>query len=432
MEHTGSDERLEAFRAEMEMQSKIPPKGDERIRAYSLANLEALVSMPAYRRIIQQAIEAKPDYPPSALANFTLRALQKPLIDRERSGYPRIFTTTAPWLEAIELVSDSTSKMHESYLYDVTERDLSSNIANRYGSVKLVAQLMRSRFNERPSILDIGCSQNHGLKKLSMNSKYPFPDIVAGELKLDAAGHVLGLVEEPEATALANQELHQPLRLHRTVGIDTVSIYDEDTRKFAFSCAHRPSELLDEAKVREYRMLDEEEKQHVKFVQGDFAAMDLDAIRKQAGVKRFDIVNFSTVLYQSTEPIRTIMLERAKQLLKPNGVILVQDFVEVEPQDPTRLNYYDNWFSQEYLYRTVMLDPAMSQDAFIELFRWDTSRCNQIVVSTDTWSKSEVNRDEQDQIEDGDFPPRPSDPTFPLNSLQAYAERSARIIATNR
>ncbi len=374
---------VESFEGELRLQALLPAGKDQRIAAFCKASIESLQESPRYRDLVGRLITDRDDLTPTNAVNLTLRGLQRQLMLKPRSGYPEVFEDQHAWKESIEFVCE-TPPAYEGFSYDVLNRNLQSNVSGRYKAVSLIATAMQSRLGKRPSILDVGCSRNHGLKRLTLGKKYPFRYHIAGRIIEDKLGNPLAANPDRRSTRKTREALDQGLRLNRSLGIDIEPLDDEGNRAWARSCSFYPSELLDTRLVKEYDDLDQIERKSIGFYQADFSRVTAEELEEEAPVSRFDMVTFSTVLYQASEEERTKMLKTATALLKPYGIILIQDFVDIDTDDPSRLVFYEHWHDEPYKYRTILLDPKVRGGNFIEQFRWDNGRCNTLLPPTDS------------------------------------------------
>lgn len=386
MEETGQDKKIEQFEQELQLQRRKPAGGDNRISAYCLASLDCLAEESSYGTLIESVMYEREFLAPSHAVNIALRALQKQLLRGNLRGhaagdrdYPYDYNSVEPWAEALRAVSEPSSVAYEEFFDDVTKRNVQSNVSERYKAVKLTALAMEPRVGKNPSTLDIGSCRLHGLKKLGSGVYFPFRDVGAEELIRNEAGDIIGTSNDHKSEQLLNSMLAKEFSLGESVGLDVVPIDDEQAKEWAKSCSFYPSEFLDAERVEEYDALELIEPENLSFYQADFSNIDLVHFRRDTGIEAYDIVTFSSVLYQVTSSQVEVMLENAKEVLKPGGVILLQDFVGVDKNDPTKLEFFNDWFKQPYIYRTILFDPAVNGDRLANVFRWDNGRCNTIL-----------------------------------------------------
>jgi hypothetical protein len=370
-------ERMLGFLHELHTQSDPRSTGDERIAAFAVAANRSIYDDEHFRNVIDGLLSDRSELAPSYAVNLVLRALQKQLSRRpDSTGYPDAYTTPEPWRDSIAWVSEpENTAEHYDFVADLTYRQVQSNVAERYKSIALIAQLMSPRLSEHPTILDVGCSQNQGLKKLALSGQIPF-----------APFHSMS-EQPPERTRLETEILNKLLvravPLGPSIGIDAIHADDANNKEWARSCSFYPSELLNDHRREEYDLLEMAHPPQVGFYQADFADLDIDDLLRQSPSERFDIVSFSTVLYQVSEEQRATMIANARKLLKPSGLIVIQDFVTLDEQDHTKLVFHPNWFEYSYIYTTVVIDPLDTTGRAHEVFRWENGRCNKMKAGRD-------------------------------------------------
>lgn len=379
------DYELQRFLSELDMQAQNPPAGDEFIAAYSAAFKELLTEDLGIRRELsyyyaQRHIYDK-QYGPSYTHNKWLRAIQKQLMrNAEIQNYPsEAWKQPGRWRAAITDIL-ANDLVVEEFEYDVIHRETQSNVAERYKSFKLIMLMLRDRLGVEPSVLDIGCSQNHGLMKLATG--FHFGKISAVELDSEGRPHT-----DYEVSSKVNRLLKTRLILGPSVGVDAIplkikkrnSIADEfeidpATREWVKACSFYPSELLDESLVHEYDMLD-----RIDSVNVGFEWLDIVDKSLELGEGFFDAVTLSTVLYQASDQDRLRMQEVAKRYIKPDGIVIYQDFAVKDRDDPTRLHFHETWFNDRFPYHTLVYDPHNPEE-LQDIFGWENGRCTKMIA----------------------------------------------------
>ena len=376
--HDPHSERMLGFLHELHTQADERATGDSRIAAFAIAASRSVTQNENFRKTIQELLEFRPDISPNYAVNLTLRALQKQL-NREayRREYPEAYTDPELWGQAITEVTNPTNLAeNDEFMWDIMYRHVQSNIAERYKSFVLLMHLMGNRFGENPSILDIGCSQNQGLKRIAFSHMLPFTPFQS----IIQDGHEAPSLE----MQILNRLVGTPLQLGPSVGIDIMHPRDVSNKEWARSCSFYPSELLIDQRREEYDLLDTAEPPQVGFYAADFSEFDHDDFNANSQTTKFDLVTFSTVLYQvSDEGQRQKMLDNARRLLKPHGLIVVQDFATVDPNDKTKMVFHPNWFEHTYLYGTMVIDPLDPTGQVHDVFRWENGRCKRMAAGSD-------------------------------------------------
>ncbi|HSX36814.1 MAG TPA: class I SAM-dependent methyltransferase [Patescibacteria group bacterium] len=398
----GLDERRDRFLEEIQDNS-VNNRLDPRINSFSSAVMLEYGATSAFRELLDSSLLARSDVEqPSLQANILLRSIQKQLLRRENKypkqfPYPEPYESVLAWRKDIRALSVSDTTERAELIHDLSTRYPLSNIVERYKAFSLITQLMRGRFDRRPNIIDVGCSQNLGLKKLAlkpMESDKPWQPAVS----FGSFGEVVVTGGSKQRNQDRSDTINKLLRYNRaignSVGIDIEPIDDPDVKEFARACSFYPSELLPAQPTKplvaeldnpppvdqaaEYDFLDSlnPDQPKISFFQGDFTNLDTAELTKKTGVSSADMVTISTVLDQVSQEARDSMLATARRLVKPHGLIVVQDFVHA--LSPTELEFYDNWFEQPYRYRTLISDGESSFTEFHELFRWYNGRCKRL------------------------------------------------------
>jgi SAM-dependent methyltransferase len=351
----------ELLRQELASQAIKPPGKDRIIAAFS----QSVLNMAGVARMaeLESVVDSRANITPSYGANLLLRGFQTQLLKSE-TDYPRLYTTESVWQKAIDNILDDDAA-YEQLTKDLTERNVQSNVVERYKAFKLVIGLLHDRLSEEFQMLDVGCSRNHGLKKLKLN--LPFRPFMSGFR--DTELFPSGLID-----VLFNAVNKQSLKLGHSVGTDINPIDNDDGNAFwAKSCSFYPSELLDESAVTEYDYLDHNEVEGVRFIEGDFSAYGL---KGRPAEKSFDVICASTFMYQLSDEDRVRARSLFRRYLAKDGVIVYQDFVRPSPDD-RHLDFERNWFASLFPYRTLIEFEEDKTSTVHEVFRFDGGRCRQ-------------------------------------------------------
>jgi hypothetical protein len=94
-----------------------------------------------------------------------------------------------------------------------------------------------------------------------------------------------------------------------------------------------------------------------------------------------DIVTFFTTLYERTPAERLQMLARAQETVKSDGLIIVQDFVLVEPERPHELNFAP-WYHRDnangWPYKSYVFDMNQPESGWQSFIDWNSGRCQKM------------------------------------------------------
>lgn len=356
---------LDELCLELKNQTLQPPGNDQRIAAFCQAVLLALKIPERYGALIE-VLQKMAAGSPSYRINHILRAFQHQLL-RDEQAYPRAFTTADVWLESMRQIIQSRSKLARLQ-DDSLHKQVQSNVVERYKAMKLVMGLLCPS-SDSLHVLDVGCSRNHGLKKVRLN--LPFAPMVCG---VDAFGTMpMQLLDR-----LLNDALQAPLLLGPSTGMDMMPFSLGRDAEWAKSCSFYPSELLNEKTVAEYDYLDKISLHGVDFIEGDIR----DAEMLEEHVSAFDVVILSTFMYQLQSGERTRARQNALRFLAKDGVVIYQDYGHADSSD-TLLEFEHSWFSQLFPYRTIVEFPYAEPDRLYELFRWSDGRCSTWIPGKD-------------------------------------------------
>lgn len=309
---------------------------------------------------------------PHYAINKFLRGMQADLL-QHNPLYSQGFEELQPWFEAFDEISLDHSRK-QTLLYNVTERDIQSNVANRYKAVKFIAALMADRWEGEPSHLDVGCSRLHGSKKLvyesdSHNNILPFSPIDI--LDTDNNEHFM---ENIHMSALVNLALSQHVEFGTVNGIDITNIDNPLIKHWAKACSLKPNELLLPNKKAEYELLDglDPKHQRIGFFRGDFSSnTEVKAFRDWSSTRDYDIITFSTVFYLGSKAARRNMLVNAANVLSENGIILILDAP-------------DGNFEKPYNYYLSAIDGQNIENGEQTILRFNNGRCEKAMLESGT------------------------------------------------
>ncbi len=358
---------FDSLQQELVDQVLQPPGSDQRIAAFCQALLTILRKAEEYPDLIDCISRTSSESVPSYTVNRLLRAFQRQLMYSEPT-YPRAYITEPVWLESITDIFHNVRKF-KMFKADLLEKDVQSNVVERYKAAKLVMSLLQNQLGAAPSMLDIGCSRNHGLKKLKLN--LPFKPI-------KCAVKTLGQMPSAFLDRLLNETLQSGLSLSSCTGMDVVPLSVGMDAAWAKSCSFYPSELLHEATVAEYDYLDKLHLRGVNFVEGDIANCQSTLLNSQ----KFDVIFLSTLLYQLTPDERAKVRRNVTHFLTEDGIIVYQDYSTIDSTDSS-LEFENNWFSRVFPYRTIIEFRTGGEQQLYEMFRWSNGRCETWIPGKD-------------------------------------------------
>lgn len=337
------------------------PELDAYRTSYYRALQEQLIEGGPMADLSYDLLDANPNMGSSHFTTQSLRAVQHNVL-QHRQDYPIAYTTPAKWHEELDGIATDDAR-RAAYMYDMHRR-LQSTVSDRCKGLAAVAAMawLTRRFTYDYSVADIGCSQNNGLNHLASNIAFGTPDIVR-------PGSTSGKLDEGYKMAFEDM-LRLAVPLRRGVGVDINDI--ESSRSWAFSNSFNPHELLDEDRVQLFHKLINSHYDHVTFEQADYSRLSDERLAAMGDGEQFDVVHFSTMLYQLPEHEREQMLANARKQAKE--FIVVQDFLEIDKNDPRHLLFRDNWHDTAWPYRTVFMDMREETPKWHEAFLWSDGR----------------------------------------------------------
>ena len=366
--------RLEAVQGLLEHNRSYYQRTNRTLSTFAEAALRAL-ELPYFQEQLRYVLSVREDLDAMHTVKLLERTYQGDLLENDPEHYPDDYRDDpCMWQKAFMSVEQDDIR-GERVLFNLLTRNVQSNIAERYKTVKLLAALYRDRFGDEPSHLDVGSSVLHGQLKLAFGHNTPGDALSFGDIKLssqpelnhDSITHEQVLHRERTINALVNKALHQTVRFGAMMGTDITNVDDPSTKRWVESCSFYPDELSDITKRTEYSALEAVDPRHerVGFVRADFSNEgDLEKLHSTAPAGGYDIITFFTIFYQISAQERQRMLDHAAGLLSDNGIIVIQDAV-------------DGNFSKDWNYTATIKDNARPDIDDQEILRWKTPRCNE-------------------------------------------------------
>ena len=271
-------------------------------------------------------------------------------------------------------------------------KKVQTTIPERYSVPELIAQTVRERFPDGVDWLDVGSGIMEGARQIVYKDKYPMVFTKVSE-------HTSTTPEDTdqdkvdELTIKANRLLALPSLVNRFVCVDIQSVYQQSENRYDPGAVEwakaslRPSEYMDKGFMMKFNGLLEEEPDNIFFLQTDLLQESMrDTFLNAAPARSYDIISFVTMLHQLPIVSRLRMMHQAISMLKPNGLIIAQDFAYCakpyagHPISPSGLRMYSDWFRTPYRYNTFVYDAAHQEKGFQMAFQSHDSRCRQIAL----------------------------------------------------
>ncbi len=302
---------------------------------------------------------------------MTLRALQKQFLFNSGLDYkyPDEYSKPKVWIKSINWVLDNRL---DDLCDDLSNRELQSNVPQRYVSAHLIAQILQSegRLPSELNVIDLGCSQNWGLEKLCLGSHF-FPLTVLKDK--DKA-----LVKDKKATKNINLLIDRKIQINDALGVDIIIPTTKDNILWTESCSRYPSEFLDKKRNKEINILEHENPDNLRFLDADINDNDLVYI-PEIKDREFHIGIVSTTLYMQSDENQENIANNLRRIIGKDGVIIYQDFGYLKNN---KMKIFKRMFKNPYQYRTIVEDPKAG--SVEEYFRFENGRCRTMKLKLGT------------------------------------------------
>lgn len=371
-------DRLERLTGDMRKQVDSLTAEDNIEASFYDAALEILDESDDLRNLLLEFLKRRPELAPSHERYLPLRCFQKFAL-RTRARYYKSFDTEQ-WKELIvTTLSDDESRAELQY--DLFNRHLQTNVADRYKSVPPLVGWLRAnqRTGDKVSILDIGSSVNHGLKKMSLM------DILPGEEFSHTNAVIPSDPQRPwkefsyseSITSRINELQNQPVGLSIGVGIDREDMSTPENEEWARACL-APREHHD-GTVDDHDKLDMIRPTNVSFIKRDLLnpndAQYVEETTEFIGF--FDVVTIFTVMNQLSPSDRYRMAAIARRYVKDTGILVVQDFARVNPDLDIEIDFLFQDWNRNFSYRTIVMD-MQERGRYQEALLFDGGRCKAV------------------------------------------------------
>lgn len=375
---------IEELREECSHQIEAPPSvhgvPDKFIPMFSKALLLGLQNNPESEEVIVNAVNRKrrnQPFPASYAFNSLLRLFQMDHMDDPDYPYKRQRT----WQTKLEEQLNDEDRLIKLGL-DLNMWNVGSDVETRIAGPKLVAHSLRPELTESSDydyqILNVGSARDHSLAMLASNLALDHIEVDSTRLKSE---HKAIKLEET-----INRLVNRRINIGNCYGVDLWPLRDLEWSRFLQACRYYPSELSDSLKKERYNLLESirDNDFRLHHTEADFG--DLDKPRYQNGYLRgigkndhYDMIIFSTSLYQNYPEKRRVMINNALRLLKNNGLIVVQDFTKTnskEVEHPIDQLEFVGPTSQKYVYTTSVLE--QDKGRFTPFVTWQNGRCEKL------------------------------------------------------
>lgn len=333
-------------------QAHNPPGGDKVMGNFYMAVVWMIDGQEELARLLEQVKRGRPEITDKHLVNLLFRSCQYLKLQNHDLSH-RNYQDPKLWQEELhKIMSDSNqSSLLEACLLT---KSTTTTIYQRYaGPYAIMAHLFDG---QAITVADLGCGGNYGLRGIDV-------------------GELFQSVEDKTPSQTFSQLLSRPINIEEGWAIDKEDPDANETKIWRLSCSLYPQELGLLPKIEEF-----EERikgsRRIQFLQADL--LRYDGLRPVVS----DVVILSTVLYQLHRAEQMKFLKQAKQFLKPGGIIIVQDFAQKDPTNPTHLDFSESWFGREFTYRTFITQEQRDWK-FAELLQWSNGRCEIVRAGLD-------------------------------------------------
>lgn len=334
-------------------QTKDPPGLDPCIGSCYESLLNLMGENMAVRQYLQDIYEKRP-FTPGHFISLVFRSIQYiELFVKEDHTY-RTFTKSVDWDATLDDLLNSERKNQFREL--MLTKDTVTTKYQRYAGPRAILSALWPQ-DQPVNVADFGCGSNYGLRGIEQDE--PFEKIDDG-----TPGKKL------------TELLSTPLTISRGLAIDKENPDDPKAQAWSLACSFYPKELGQVEYPHHFkRRL--RESGNVTFLQADLTAPSTEKIPQNY----FHAVIISTLLYQHPPEVRLSIIEKARQALRDDGIIIIQDFAFKDPSSPDGLSFMEPG-TNNYCYRTFVSRPPQ-QDNLLEVFQWSDGRCTTVRAGSD-------------------------------------------------
>jgi SAM-dependent methyltransferase len=330
---------------------------DPYIQAYFFELGDALVASENLRDTFRMVIRAKPEFSAYDISNLAFRTSQ--LMEQEIDAhYPIGRDVHTGWQRHFDSIKDPKSYQHEEFTGHLFTNIVNSNRHERGKILPLVAFAYRMH---RPlSVLEGGCSLNHNLKFLALRQQKgyrncPFtPTKVmrhspTDQQRTEEGWPAIPTVFDRELSLTVDAIINDPhFVISRGLGVDILDMdRDPNAIKWARSNSFKPSELKDRQRTQLFDEVTAFNPPNVDFYRADLTNFDQEKFEHTFPEKNtFDIGFLPTFMYLIDEAEHELVLNAFRQRLKPGGLLIVQDFIQMDTNG--HIKKYEKWPSYTY------------------------------------------------------------------------------------
>lgn len=394
-----------------------PTGGDKYIQAFGSAAVWLLQNHDDFRASIVTMLEFRQESPdshsslvtqiktPAArakgsltkehAANLILRSVQHELLKiKDEINYPIDFLNASKWIVAIDDIykdprefDDLGNTRRDSLDVNLSWRVVQTNIPERYKGVKLAYAYYKEIFDGPVNALEVGSSLQTGWTKLIVGDHFKNLDVIS----YDDSGL---RVKDEAASRTVNLAINGNMPVGYVVGNDLFHPRDRDTQSWVRS-QFRPSEYLKPTELEKFDRYVEASYMlpNQAFIRGDFSDSktcqniqnELMRISEKSTTK-FDMLTVITTIYEGTPAEIKGVIENGAELLKDDGVMIIQEPLVVDPYAPHGMKFLDN-FRVPGAYKTVAVRPHKDGFKPVVLASYSDGRCTAAEIPSEVIEK---------------------------------------------
>lgn len=338
---------------ELVNQAESPPGNDPVLGSYYKTIVNGIDQDTSIVSFLRSIKDRRPGLTDKHFVNLLYRTFQYRKIEDQDFEF-RTFDSPEKWQPELSrvLADEKSRKQWEELLLT---KSTTTTIYQRYaGSYAVISYI----FDGKPvSVADLGCGGNYALRGIELRE--PFKPIID-----ETPGQIL------------HKMLSQAINLGEGLAIDRDKPDDEEVRKWRLACSFYPQELDELPHIVAFEKRIKEGSRRVQFLQADLVSFNW------LPSSVVDVSILSTILYQLGTYEQVKLIEQAKGLLKPSGVLIVQDFAAKDPENPTTLRFDESWSSKKFGYRTLLACEETGWE-FREALQWMGGRCTTVRAGED-------------------------------------------------
>lgn len=333
-----------SFDLEILDQANNPPGNDLVLGSFYKTIYKKYQTDRSFRSLIKLVKKVRKKISNKHLINLLFRTYQYLKINEKDLSYKN-YTQLEFWEKELEIFFQN-SKNFQRYRDLVLTKSTTTTIYQRYmGPFSIIHHYFKST---PVTVLDIGCGGNYGLRGISLGE--PFKSVSDS-----TDNNFIGF--KP-----------QEIKLKKAVAIDLLDPDDEEVTKWRLACSFYPQELDNFKDMIEFENRIRKAKK-IKFIKDNFLYAD--------DLGSFDVIIFCVMLYQYNESDHFKLIKKARELLKPNGLLIIQDFASKSRDEASKLDFKTSWFGEKFSHKTF-LSASFTNWNFWEILKWDSGRCNEI------------------------------------------------------